>query len=538
MQLSKGSKKRIILSVIMVILAGIYNLLPNYPLPLISVPTMIYLMLDFNWGIYLYKRITQKSLLIPLMNMAVLIAFWFLLQQSKYHIFYSESTISRYLWYFYYVPMLFITLMGYFAARSIGKIEKDSFFCVLFIPTALIAMGILTNDFHYQAFSFNSGYVNWGNDYHHKWLYFVAVIWIIILMAATTNTVLRKNKRIENNSYYWVLTLFLSVGMMYLLWIFLFPSQPKPYQLTEAFCLVHMGFWEVCFMTGIVPVNNNYTRLFTRSSLAAQIVDYEGNVIHSTQNAVETTKEQKREAIKDGVLIEDNLKLNAHEIFGGYFFWTSDITNINQLNEALKDQMDLLEGENQMLSAEISLKHRQMAAEAKNAIYDTIAKNLNEKLTALEHNLQRVLKKEPENKVKMAIFCIVLTYVKRYSNLTLMGEMNNVIPLEELEYSIRESLEYVNLSGVAAQYTICGKGDFFLDRMLEALNQYDNFLESIYVDYREKAISGKLLVEINCDGYMLKIDFKFENQEDIREKSFSCPTIRYFGKEESYDEFY
>lgn len=532
MLLSIASKRRLLINILLIVLAGIYHMYFDNALPIIEFTTLLYIVIDFNWAVYLYKRITQKNILKPLLSISILILIWFILQQCKFNLFSVNDSFCRYLWYLYYIPMLFIPLMGYYASVGIGTLEKKTSDRLLVIPTAVIAIGILTNDFHQQAFYFNQNFYDWDRTYSHHWLYFAVVFWIAFLMIATTKNMLKKSEFMDNKLSLLILIFPVIICGSYMLWLFFnVGAAKKPYELTEAFCIMVMSFWEACIVIGLVPANNNYTRLFKISTLSAQIVDKSGNVIHSTANAIRTTRNQRLNAINDGILIDENHRLDAHEIFGGYIFWTSDIANINNLNEQLKEQMEVLAGENQMLSAEVSLKHRQIAADTKNAIYDTIAKNLKEKLNELERNMMIARENSDAERYKMAICCIIIVYIKRYSNLMLIGEMDKSIHLLELVYSIRESLDYVKLTNLETKYVLFGSGEFSLQNILKAFDAYNDFIRDIYVEYGQNQIGGKLLVDMKCDGELLNIDFRYKNQEDFRESNFSCHTAGYLEKE-------
>ena len=84
--------------------------------------SLIYIFLLSWWGISIFRRILQKQLRHYLMLIAALMVVWLLLRTVKYLFAYDD--LSRYLWYFYYLPMIFIPLMSFFSAMSLGKSEN------------------------------------------------------------------------------------------------------------------------------------------------------------------------------------------------------------------------------------------------------------------------------------------------------------------------------------------------------------------------------------------------------------------------------
>lgn len=103
--------------------------------------------------------------------------------------------LMRHLWYLYYLPMLFISLLSVFVSLSLGKPDN---FCLpkwtkfLYIPTAVLLMLVLTNDLHQLVFVFPKDSVIWGNDYHYAFGYFLVIGYIVVCIITTLITMLIK----------------------------------------------------------------------------------------------------------------------------------------------------------------------------------------------------------------------------------------------------------------------------------------------------------------------------------------------------------
>ena len=152
----------------------------NYPS---YVRAALYLLLFVLWGYSLDQRIIQKPVLHCLRLMDVLMLIWLTLRTLKYEVV-TDLTVARYLWYLYYLPILFIPLLGAYTAIFLGKSEdyqlsRKSWLLSL-IPTALF-LAVITNDFHQQVFSFASGIPGVPDNkvFFHRPLYFVSVGWMI-----------------------------------------------------------------------------------------------------------------------------------------------------------------------------------------------------------------------------------------------------------------------------------------------------------------------------------------------------------------------
>ncbi|MFR5796283.1 MAG: histidine kinase N-terminal 7TM domain-containing protein [Christensenellales bacterium] len=135
--------------------------------------------------------------------MAVL---WLFLRAVKYR-FFSDDTITRHLWYLYYVPQILATLFSLFAALQLGRREGDALsrkWYLLFIPAVLLIGGVLTNDLHQLVFLAVPGAATLEADYTHGWMYYLAMTWIVGLLLATGIIVYRKCRVSESRRYAWI----------------------------------------------------------------------------------------------------------------------------------------------------------------------------------------------------------------------------------------------------------------------------------------------------------------------------------------------
>ena len=63
-----------------------------------------------------------------LLAISMLMVLWLLLRSIKFSI--ANADAERWLWYFYYVPILFIPMLSVFVSQSLGKPEDFSFAAV------------------------------------------------------------------------------------------------------------------------------------------------------------------------------------------------------------------------------------------------------------------------------------------------------------------------------------------------------------------------------------------------------------------------
>lgn len=144
--------------------------------------TVIYIGLYIGWAISIHKRVIQKSVRNTLLLVAGLMVFWFVVRTTKYFFTY-DLQISRYLWYSYYVPMLFIPLTALQAAFLLGQPEEyrlPGWLKGLCIPTGILSIFVLTNDLHQLVFAFPEGAAWSDSSYTYGWGYYAVILWEIV----------------------------------------------------------------------------------------------------------------------------------------------------------------------------------------------------------------------------------------------------------------------------------------------------------------------------------------------------------------------
>ena len=183
--------------------------------------------------------------------------FWLVIRSTNYF-FVADAEIKRYLWYLYYLPMLFIPLFSLFVAISLGKPANarlsKTVLLLLYIPTVLCLLLVLTNDFHQLVFSFPKGEVWTDKNNGYTFGYYIVLGWEIICALAAFVIMLIKCRHSQRKKYLPFLLLICSIG-----YALIYVSGAEWMQLiggdiTAAQCLMFTGILECC-----IPVS--YTHL-------------------------------------------------------------------------------------------------------------------------------------------------------------------------------------------------------------------------------------------------------------------------------------
>ena len=156
----------------------------------------LYLLLFALWSFSLDRRIIQTQALHCLRLTAALMLLWLILRTLKYE-FVTDLTVARYIWYLYYLPMLFIPLLGVYIALSLGKSEEfrltGRIGALAIIPVVLFLL-VITNDLHQQMFAFSSGVPGEPDNYSysHGPVYFCCLGWMVTCMFFSLILLLKK----------------------------------------------------------------------------------------------------------------------------------------------------------------------------------------------------------------------------------------------------------------------------------------------------------------------------------------------------------
>lgn len=124
----------------------------------LAIRNTIHISLLIIWCVSLHRRILNTQVRRCMVSTGLLMAFWLTAKIIKYDFVASQLyVLGRYIWYSYYIPMIFIPLLGVFIIKHIGKPEgyrTPKWMNILYLPAFCIILGIFTNDLHRQAFDF------------------------------------------------------------------------------------------------------------------------------------------------------------------------------------------------------------------------------------------------------------------------------------------------------------------------------------------------------------------------------------------------
>ena len=484
---------------------------------------ILYVMIIFIWLKQIRKRLLNREERKYLTGVAIFILIYLLLRTIKFVYVLDDSTFARYLWYLYYLPQTLMVLYLFFAILYLGKPYHyviKSRLKLLYFPAIFIIIGILTNDYHQLAFFFPKGIDYWNDiPYIHGIFYYLAISWIIIFFLMTLIiTIIRCSISMKRKNI-WIPLSPLLIGFFYMIAFTINRENllQRMWKTSEVICFILIAFIECLILAGLFPSNDNYENLWKTSSIQSAIMDKTGKLHYQSNSNLPVTLEEVKMALSQEVLLKDTtMVLRSHIIKGGYGYWIKDRSEINRLNEKLKESANLLQEENDLLDAENKLREKRLRIQQKNRLYDDIAKSVHKQLNEIEKLLQ--YNKNFDIHLKYA--CILNVYVKRYSNLLLLSDQNSKIHSDELWFAITESLQYAKLYGI---YT----GSSYYEKQF--LNGKDLILTyQIFEEALEQALPNITTILVNldvCKG--IKLHIEIDHPSSLLDKKYNYLQIEY-----------
>ena len=487
----RKSVAKLCLALELFVLAGFFRQMDRLAAPLPSaacflLTNLIYIGLAMAWGFSILRRSLPRNDRRWLLLGCAMAVLWLFLRAVKYR-FFSDDTITRHLWYLYYVPQILATLFSLFAALQLGRREGDALsrkWYLLFIPAALLIGGVLTNDLHQLVFRAVPGAATLEADYTHGWMYYLAMTWIVGLLLATGIIVYRKCRVSESRRYAWIpLCVFLGG---FALCALSFANIYTFHKMPECFCLTFAAFWESCLQVGLIPTNGYYRYFFSESTVAAQIVNGRGEPVYRAKNAPNLTPDQLEAAACESILLNADTRLQSAPVQDGRVYWLEDISKINRIQAQLAEINAQLSEENELIQAENELKRQRAQIEEQNRLMDAMLSLVHPQLLAIN----RLLSDKSAQSLKH--ICILGAYVKRRVNLALICDKKMVVPVDELAHCIRESLTYLTQYGAVCALHQEGRGSV---SSREAQTAYDFFEDCL-----EAALPSlsALMVRLEC----------------------------------------
>lgn len=158
-----------------------------------------------------------------------------------------------------------------------------------------------------------------------------------------------------------------------------------------------------------------------------------------------------------------------------------DYSIINKINTSLAEIKEMLSEEGDLIAAENKLKEQRSKIKEQSNLYKEIFTIFRPHLKKIKECFLKA--KTKEEKEKALCYAVVYgVYMKRRSNLSMLTK-NEKIPLAELLYAIRESIDALSFYGVATSVVFEGDGYALIEQITFLYEFFEDCIESAHFNF-------------------------------------------------------
>lgn len=489
-------------------MAGILYNGVNFPLTnsftgntFVIIPHIIFVALALGWVISVQRRILDKRIRGYLVVVGLLMAFWLAERTIKWFFVSEFSALCRYMWYAFYIPMVLIPLFGVFITTYIGKpvtYKMPKWLNLLYIPAAALIIFVFTNDFHSLVFKFPKGIYYFNSVYEYGFGFYIVALWFVVLGFYFVISLALKSHVPGSKSVQKLPLIIMACSVVF--WL-LYALDIINADLTAVDCLMITLLLESAIQSGLIRSNAGYTEFFEISTVAAQIVDKYYQTKYISSYADDLPEDVIRSALIKPVEL-GKTTLHSRPVSGGYVLWQNDIKQIKALMKSLEETRERLSENNFLLKAENDMNEQKARLEEKNRLYDRIARDISPQLIKAEQLLAHADNNPDCARSDLAQICVISAFIKRRSNLLLLGEENSFISASELEFCLRESLNNIRLLDVFSSFNSKCSGNLAVENAVAVYNLFEKTVE-MFIDK-----INAIMVCLSCEDSSVNLNLQ------------------------------
>lgn len=480
--------------------------------------TIIYIGLITSWGVSVHRRVVQPAVRSLLLLTCALMDLWFVLRGVKYYFvpyFGGNPDVSRYLWYSYYIPLLFIPAVLLLISFSVRQPEsyrlQKKAYCSLFGVSLIAFISVITNDLHQLVFIFPKTIaVFTDSEYSYGALYYLCFLWIVGCIL-TSLVIMIKKCRLPRRKLILCLPFAPLLCTGFYIFTYITRNMTPYIDITVVMNFSLVAVLEMAISVGLIQTNTGYVQLLMASDLSAYISNTDFEPIFKSDKVREIDKDTLERAVEYGSVTVDGMRVSAYPINGGFAFWQEDMTELLEITEELEELRVELEEQYSVTQEEYLTSHKRQSLVEKNRLYNSMQTETSEKITSLDLLIDRLDKSENDTEIRRltAETAVLCAYLKRRNNLLFISEGDGIIRGVELAYCIRESLNNLRLCGAVVDMQAELKNPMSFENITKLYDVFEAAIETalhntseLFVTIYEKDKTVVLRMNLVCSEDM------------------------------------
>lgn len=390
------------------------------------------------WYTFSYFRIYDGKLKIIAVLMFSLCFIWILL---KHLMDLSDSiTFSRYCWYLYFLPIIFICYLFFVMCTQIFS-KSFAFKYIIYLLlglTSLLLVGlVLTNDLHHLVFTFDKGYKNFLTNSVRQPLYYIIVIYSLsMLIASMAQFLIGTFRRNTLNQFllpFIILLSILTYSILYVMRVSFIVRYDFLSDVSFIYNLFFILLFESFMMNGLIQNNGQYISNFNDCILPLKIVDNSDKLVFVNEKFDDISYINKD---------NDSKVFNEKDIVGGKVIIEEDISKLKKLYDKLNRHINELVKGNEILLKRKDIKEEEAMLKARSELYKEIeiavskkSKEISFLVSILPDDITNANKKYAINiisKIRLRI-----GYLKQKCLLILQTKSNRMIQNDEFRLTTK-----------------------------------------------------------------------------------------------------
>ena len=441
----------------------------------------VYMLLLFGWQHTITTKIMQKSMRSHLTAQNIVSILYLTVRFVQDAFLYTNISWMRFTGYFINIAAVFIPLFGLYSAFYLGKAEDyriSKKWYLLLIPACFLSVMALTNDLHHFLYYIVPEEPQ-PNLYFHPYIgTYLIYLWGLWMIGHQVYVIYQRNGTTKSDPLYRKMIPFYEPILLFL---FSIPYAATAYvvrfelvEYSAGLIFILVLCWELYILTGLIPVNTQYEEVFRRSTVAMQILSPTGERIAVSENAADLTpvileslKQNQHFSVMEDVI------MHLHQIPNGYMIWQTDLSQINHALRELQGQNAQLEEEQNLLAQEIHIQSDEASVQARNDIYDRLSSEVDGQIALME----KILLKESLSTDDWNRICLIGTYIKRFCNLRLTYQEQQMIPMGDLAISLQDMTKCMKNLDIRTSLDFCPTSNLEPELILLIMKTLEDILE-------------------------------------------------------------
>ena len=170
-------------------------------------------------------------------------------------------------------------------------------------------------------------------------------------------------------------------------------------------------------------------------------MDRQGNVYCCSENGRMVDRRELQAAMHGTVRLDEHTLLRSAPVQGGYVMWQTDITELVENMERLKENRTELAERNYLEQQNYEAERKTNALREKNRLYDLLQRRLAPQIIRMDQLLTRYrTAPEADRRQLLGQVAVLGAYLKRGANLMFLAQKHRYVPSAELRYALEESI--------------------------------------------------------------------------------------------------